>query len=546
VSTFRHSRSASVPLLLPGVALLLFSASAAGHGNYPVRGAITASTTGVGDVYDLAISPDGRRVVYIEQDTLGVNELYSVPLDGSAGPVKLSGPTQGDGWFLGFSISPDGLRVVYTADEEEYSVYGLYSAPIAGGAAVQLMPGMDSPYFPSSYRISADGRWVVALAGDEILSAPIDGSSSALAINAGIPPGRFEISPDSRRVVFRGTDGSGDAALYSVAIDAGRNRPHLARRPSRGPVRLTPFPLPGDHVWSLEISANSRRVVYQVFGGLQEIYSVPIDGSAKPVRLNSSLAGRVATGRFDVSPDGTRVVYVADQDQFGRYELYSVPIDASASPVKLNGPLVAGGDVLFYNPGFEISADGTRAVYRADQEIDGIDELYGVPIDGSSAPIKLSAPLVAGEQLSEFHICPDGSRVLYRTDANCYRTVALRSAPIDGSSPAVQFNDPHVGSCSEDGVDEAFEYRISPDSGSVVYLTNRGHVLDLFSTPFDGDTSDIELSQPPSDNLVFDIPFAISPDGSQVAFVARPDGTSGFRLYRVPTDGSSHPLQLSQ
>jgi len=535
-------------LLLPGAALLLVSTSAAGLRNYTFRGAITAPITGVGDVHEAAISPDGRRAVYVaEQDTLGVSELYSVPLDGSAGPVKLSGPTQGDGRFLGFSISSDGLRVVYTNDEEEDSVYGLYSAPIAGGAAVQLMPGTDGPYFPSTYRISADGRWVVALADDEILSAPIDGSSPTLAINAGITPGtRFEISPDSRRVVFLGTDASGALALYSVSIDAGRNGPRLARWSSRGPVRLTPLPIPST-LWSLRISANSRRVVYQLFDARRELYSVPIDGSAKPVKFHSSLIGGVATGRFDLSPDARRIVYVADHEQAQRYELYSAPIDGSASPVKLNGPLVAGGDVLFYNPAFEISADGSRVVYRADQEIDGIDELYGVPIDGSSAPIKLSAPLVAGERLNDFHLCPDGSRVVYLTDADCYRTMTLRSAPIDGSSPAVQVNDPHGGHCSDDGGDEtAFEYRISPDSGRVVYLTYRGFCLDLFSTPIDGDTSDIELSQPPSDNLIVDIPFSISPDGSQVVFVAWPNGTYVLRLYRVPTDGSSHPLQLSQ
>src|SRR4029453_8089850 len=164
LSTLRHFRPASVPLLLPGVALLLLSASAAGHGNYPLRGAITAPTSGVGAVHEAAISPDGGRAVYIaEQDTLGVSELYSVPLDGSAGPVKLSGPTQGDGRFLGFSISSDGLRVVYTNDEEEDSVYGLYSAPIAGGAAVQLMPGTAGPYFPSPHRSRCAGRGGVAV-----------------------------------------------------------------------------------------------------------------------------------------------------------------------------------------------------------------------------------------------------------------------------------------------------------------------------------------------------------------------------------------------
>jgi hypothetical protein len=39
------------------------------------------------------------------------------------------------------------------------------------------------------------------------------------------------------------------------------------------------------------------------------------------------------------------VVYVADRDVDEVYELFSVPIDGSASPIRLNGPLGANEDV---------------------------------------------------------------------------------------------------------------------------------------------------------------------------------------------------------
>ena len=73
-----------------------------------------------------------------------------------------------------------------------------------------------------------------------------------------------------------------------------------------------------------------------------------------------------------ISPDGATVVYRADQDTDGVFELYSVPITGGA-PTKLNGPLIPGGDV---QSGFQISPDGATVVYIAEQDTNGVAELY--------------------------------------------------------------------------------------------------------------------------------------------------------------------------
>ena len=98
-----------------------------------------------------------------------------------------------------------------------------------------------------------------------------------------------------------------------------------------------------------------------------ELFSVPIDGSAPPTKLNPVLAVGGDVVSLGFGPDGTRVAYVADQDQDERFELYSVPSDGSAPAVKLNGPFVTGGDVdVNYAPsspgGFAFSSDGSRIV----------------------------------------------------------------------------------------------------------------------------------------------------------------------------------------
>ena len=66
------------------------------------------------------------------------------------------------------------------------------------------------------------------------------------------------------------------------------------------------------------------------------------------------------------------MVYRADHDVDNDDELYSVPVDGSQAPVKLNGALAAGGDVTHHQV-----ANGI-VTYRADQDEDDVFELYGV------------------------------------------------------------------------------------------------------------------------------------------------------------------------
>ena len=52
-----------------------------------------------------------------------------------------------------------------------------------------------------------------------------------------------------------------------------------------------------------------------------------------------------------------------------------IPFEALAASIKLNGALVIGGNVQH----FEISPDGSRVVYQANQDLDGVLELFSVP-----------------------------------------------------------------------------------------------------------------------------------------------------------------------
>ena len=84
------------------------------------------------------------------------------------------------------------------------------------------------------------------------------------------------------------------------------------------------------------------------------------------------------------------MIYTFGQNESGVYELYSVSSDNSGAIVKLNGPLVAGGSIQR----FDISPDGRRVVYQADQDADEVEELYGATLpDAPATEMKLFLPV---------------------------------------------------------------------------------------------------------------------------------------------------------
>ena len=87
-----------------------------------------------GEVDDIDISPAGNRVVYTaDQDTDEVIELYSV-LIGGGGRVKLSAPLGADGDVDQFDLSPDGAWVAFLADPGNDEQFELSLVPTDGSA----------------------------------------------------------------------------------------------------------------------------------------------------------------------------------------------------------------------------------------------------------------------------------------------------------------------------------------------------------------------------------------------------------------------------
>jgi len=253
----------------------------------------------------------------------------------------------------------------------------------------------------------------------------------------------------------------------------------------------------------------------------------------EPFQISDALVISSEIENFQISPDGSYVVYRADQNIDGVFELFSVPITGGNS-VRLNSNLVNGGNVRGGNPNFDfqISSNSSHVVYRADQNADGIDELFSIPIKGGT-PVQLTS------NPNSFKISPDGTHVVYTVSSS--NVFQLLSIPISGGS-SIRLSSISSGFISD--------FKFTSDSLYIVYRA--GSVLDvfeLFRVPTTGGNI-VPLNQS-SSTLTLDVisqSFQINSDDTLVVFTAVNTSITNttpipIDLYSVPINGGS-PIPL--
>ncbi len=423
-----------------------------------------------GAVVEAELTVDGNRVVYLADAAVnGVFELYSVPARGGQA-TKLNRTLVAGGSVKGFQITPDGSRVVFLADQDVKGVVEIYSVPVGGGPVTRLNDDLISLVGGnvSSFQFSHAGSRVVYLADQdtadhfELYSVPVGGGPRVKLNGPTIVLGGsvvdFQISLDDGRVVFRGDIETNNLfELYSAPLLGGSI------------TKLNP-PLTED-VDSFAITANSTQVVYraaQDSKDIVELYIVPIVGGAA-TKLNGLLPEGFQVSAVQLTPNGSRAVFRARREikqpppaeAIVTVELYSVPLTGGPM-IKLNPTLAPGGSVL----DSQLTPDGSRVVYRADQDADTVNELYSVPVQGGSVT-KLNPPLVAnGDVLGDStstallqegpQVTPDSSRVVYRADQVTDTVNELFSVPVGGGA-VTRLNPPLLSGR------DVFAFDISPD-----------------------------------------------------------------------------------
>lgn len=260
-------------------------------------------------------------------------------------------------------------------------------------------------------------------------------------------------------------------------------------------------------------------------------------GLAAPLAASTRLSGEAhpfsdvsfTTTLPKISPDGAYAVYRQDAVTDGAFDLWSVRLDGTSAPVRLSQPLIVGqGQFLT----FAISPDSSWVVYSVDQDVNGKLELYSTPIGGG--PItKLNPSLADDRDVAAFEISATSDNVVFSCDRNRWTKYELFSVPIDGPGAlAVQLN-------ATIGFDDDVEgFLISPNGNTVVYRAGNtdSDEWDLFAVPTEGgEAAQISRNLPNGSGVP--PTFKISPNGATVVYLADPIVDGSFEIYSVPIGG---------
>lgn len=444
-----------------------------------------------GAITQLAFSPDGRRILYrgdLEVDGLG--EVWSVaPWDSAAAAVKVSGALTGAG-VLFFRIPEAGERLAYVA--ETAGGRQAWSVPFAGPAASGVR--LDSPAVGDEILLTVffrpDGAQLllqyfdgVAVTG-RLFTVPPGGPAAAAILLAdgsagGCAPVASDFTPDSAYLIFGGycPPGPSVTQLWSVP----------ATGPATAAVSLGGSFAAGGSLQGLALSPDGEWVVFgadRLVDERFELFSVPVAGpSSAIVRLNPSLVtnGDVKN-TFKISPDSTRVAYIADQVSDERFFPYSVPIagPSTAAVTLYQGILMTGGDAL----DLAFTPDSTRVIFRMDLAVDQRFDLYWAPADGSAVQARItnrgSNPAPERSVAFRWYVHPDGERVIYQFD---------EFAPVDERGIGEQrLVGPYTADARLNGVPVAGGkvryFELFPDGAGLVYQADEtaDEKFELFTT----------------------------------------------------------------
>jgi len=401
-----------------------------------------------GSVKSFALTPDATAVIYIaDQEQTGVFELWRVNLSNPGVSTKLNGALATGGDVEEFAVTPNSNSVVYIADQSNDDVFEIFQTVLATGVNSKLNP----PYTPPT------GQDVDA----------------------------FVILPDSTGVVYRADQDPAANDVFQLYVE-------LFATPGTNNPAISGVLGPGQSVKAFATTSDNQKVVYIANRPLNSdrLFAVPTGGGAS-IQLNTvsgTNPNNANVTGFAVTPNGLSVVYRADQDTDEVFELYSVPTAGSAASTKLNGPLascVPGpaicGDVMLFN----VIPDNTGAVYIADQNANDVFELFRSQFSGTPPTVPLnpaytSPPFTGTEDVEDFALFPNGAGVVYRADQDTDNIKEIYRV-VFGFPGSVKLN-PALTTAGQN----VETYTVSPDSGSAIYRANQDNpaIIELYRVQF--------------------------------------------------------------
>ena len=271
---------------------------------------------------------------------------------------------------------------------------------------------------------------------------------------------------------------------------------------------------------------RAARIVYlaeQNHVGVNELFLVDSTSPGITTQLNLPLT-EFSNGvfQFAISPDGARVVFLADQDNIGDIDLYLVDIAKPGKWTRI-GNLAAG-----LQQHAKFSPDGSKLAFTANTQ------LYIVDLANPGTATRLNGDLGQnfGVSLTGFQFTPDGSHIVYvaKELQDKYELYAVDLA-VPGQSVLLNAPGGSVGDSYEG------RFQILPDSRRVIYSAvwkNPG-VRELHMVSLEQPGQPVTLNAPlqPAGYVFY---WAVSPDGHYAAYTADQDTDGKLEVFVVDTN----------
>jgi Tol biopolymer transport system component/DNA-binding winged helix-turn-helix (wHTH) protein len=513
--------------------------------------------TTIGKVFDAAISPDGKNVVYAISD--GGRQSLWMRQTATQSQVQIIAPAEHV--FTGLNFSPDGNYIYYSVLSRDSRQRALFQVETLGGAPKKLLENLRA----EALSFSPDGRqfaFVRYTPGKEstLIIANADGTAERILLTSN-QPGLIHYpawSPDGKRIAYgvMNTE-SNDSTIFEAQVADGSTKPLTARRwfrivglswvsdgsglmmlatPDQSFVyQLWQLPYPEGEAQRLtndlnsythvSLTADSGTLAVVQSERQSNIWVAPVGdmSRARPVTSGPGKSDNCASwapdGRivYQSNAGGADNIWITNADGSNPQQLTSNARINQCPAVSPDGRYIVfqsdrtgiphiwrmnidGGDQRQLTNGGggaqnpQYSPDGRWIVYRT--ALGGRPTVWKMRADGGD-PVQLTGELSLAPTVS-----PDSTLVAYTYAVENSPGIAV--APLEGGEPLKRFAAPRT---------LVRPLRWTPDGRAIAYIDNKDGVTNVFAQPLDGGNR-VQLTNFTSDSL---FSFAFSPDGKQLA-----------------------------
>jgi len=425
------------------------------------------------------IDPSGDYVIFNEFDQVGVLNRFSRNINNPNIFYSLRTDLSSTEDF--FAFDPDNSRIISIDDTNN----GLSSTSLDGQSSFLLSSPNNDPVRSFSGSNDNSDFQLFRTTDNTLYSIKSDGSNTAISLSSSLVVDRFSTSSNRQTVVFSAETSENNQTIFSIPIDGSSEAI---------PIHILPENSDLDRRRGFSIDSNRFIYIVETFfeNGTTtlQLYSTAVDGSSAPVALGNAINGASINIDFQLSNDGEFIVFLLQglSDSELRFDqLFAVPIDGSSQPIEI--------DSFTSISSFQITNDSQTILYTettTEPQVGSTTRLYTSPIDASTTPINIvpndDFEFSVSPSFPRFQTSEDSEFVFYVARNLTTFSTLIYSAKVDGSEGSTLL--------SPNGEFQADSFVVDSKNSRVIFTTGTfGNVTNyLLSVGFDGSNFSTLLS----------------------------------------------------